>query len=297
MELRQLETFYWIARLGSFAAAARKLHTTQPTVSMRIRELERDLDTELFDTSRRTARLTTKGRDLVEQAERIISMVASIRERMSSTDTLSGRVRVGVTETVALTWLPTFVSRMNERFPGVVLELDVDLTMNLWPKLESGSLEVMLLPGPILQHRLVSAYLGDCQYTWMASPRLGLPRGSLEPAALESVPILSLSSESTLHDRLESWFRSNGVQPRRIDVCNSLSVVASLTVAGLGVSLLPPEIFHREVSAGALRTLDLRPRLDALQFFVAYPEQPTSPLPAVIAAVAEEVSTFRRSRH
>lgn len=295
MELRQLETFYWIARLGSFAAAARKLHTTQPAVSMRIRELERALGAELFDTSRRTAQLTTKGRDLVDYAERVVSLVSSIRERMADTETLSGRVRVGVTETIALTWLPAFVSRINDRFPNVVLELDVDLTMNLWPKLDAGSLEVVLIPGPILQGRLISEYLGDCQYTWMASPRVDLPRGSLGPRDLEPVPILSLSRESTLHERLESWFRKNGAEPRRIDVCNSLSVVASLTVAGLGVSLLPPDIFHREVASGALRTLEVLPPLAALKFYVAYPEHPASPLPAIIASVAREVSAFERS--
>ncbi len=77
MEIKQLEAFYWIARLGSFAAAARKLHTTQPAISMRIRQLESDLGTQLFDTSRRTAQLTPKGRDLVDHAASMLTLMSS----------------------------------------------------------------------------------------------------------------------------------------------------------------------------------------------------------------------------
>ncbi|HVL09263.1 MAG TPA: LysR family transcriptional regulator, partial [Burkholderiaceae bacterium] len=58
MTLQQLETFFWTVTLGSFAAAAERLYTTQSTVSMRVRELERNLGVELFDRSLRSARLT-----------------------------------------------------------------------------------------------------------------------------------------------------------------------------------------------------------------------------------------------
>ena len=58
MTLRQLEAFYWIARLGSFHAAARHLHVAQPSVSARVRELERHLGVPLFERSGRGLRPT-----------------------------------------------------------------------------------------------------------------------------------------------------------------------------------------------------------------------------------------------
>jgi DNA-binding transcriptional LysR family regulator len=63
MNLRQVETFYWAAKLGSFSAAAERMNATQSTVSMRIQEIERDLGVALFDRVQRTARLTPKGRE------------------------------------------------------------------------------------------------------------------------------------------------------------------------------------------------------------------------------------------
>lgn len=70
MNLRKLETFYWAAKLGSFTAASQRLNATQSTVSMRIQELEREFDVQLFDRSRRNARVTEIGREIIYYAER-----------------------------------------------------------------------------------------------------------------------------------------------------------------------------------------------------------------------------------
>ena len=79
MNLKHLETFAWIARLGSFSAAAERLGTSQPAVSMRIAELERTLGTKLFDRAGRSARITPKGRELIDYAERILSLASVIK--------------------------------------------------------------------------------------------------------------------------------------------------------------------------------------------------------------------------
>ena len=78
MKLQQLETFFWVVKLGSFAAAATRLHATQSTISMRIRELEKSLGVELFDRSQRSAKLTPKGSELMGYAERLLDMATEL---------------------------------------------------------------------------------------------------------------------------------------------------------------------------------------------------------------------------
>jgi hypothetical protein len=68
-----LETLLWIARLGTFAAAAARLNTTQPAISARVRELESHLGTALFRREGRTMALTPAGRELVRES-RIVSL-------------------------------------------------------------------------------------------------------------------------------------------------------------------------------------------------------------------------------
>src|SRR6266508_1890483 len=98
MTLKQLHTFYWVWRLGGFAAAAEHLRTTQSAVSMRIQDLERSLGVTLFDRTQRSARLTAKGQELVKHAEQLITLATHIQHRIADPQALSGTVRLGVTE-------------------------------------------------------------------------------------------------------------------------------------------------------------------------------------------------------
>ncbi len=83
---------------------------------------------------------------------------------MGDDQLMSGRIRVGVTDSIALTWLPSVVSQINECFPAVIIELDVDLTANLWQRFEGGKLELIMLPGPVQSSRLTADYLGGIRY-------------------------------------------------------------------------------------------------------------------------------------
>ena len=228
MNIRHLETFVWVVRLGNFSAAARKLNSSQPAVSMRIQKLEKNLGFELFDRSRKSAQLTLKGRELMEYAVKITSLSTEMQVSLSAHTAFSGRVRLGVTESIALTWLPAFVARLNKEFPDIVVELDVGLTRRVWNGLEERYFDLALLPSPAHGPGMVTVPLGDILYTWMASPKLGIPRRAQSPKDLQAWPVITLSQESNLYDIVEDWFSRGNAEPRRIDVCNSLGVAAQL---------------------------------------------------------------------
>ncbi|MEK9970028.1 MAG: LysR family transcriptional regulator, partial [Ferrovibrio sp.] len=75
-DLRNLETFVWVAHLGGFRAAADKLNTTQPAVSQRIALLESEFGVKLFDREPRGIALTPKGNELLPYAERMLQLHA-----------------------------------------------------------------------------------------------------------------------------------------------------------------------------------------------------------------------------
>ena len=250
MTLKHLEALYWVWRLGSFTAAAERLHSTQSAISMRIRDLEEALGQELFDRTARAARLTTKGQELVGYAERVMELMAEIKARIGDPTIVSGIVRIGVTEYVALTWLPDLVRELNARFPRVTLEMNVDLTLSLLDKLRGGEIDLAMLPGPIVQPGLRNISLGFVEFAWMASPALKIPDRRLTPRDLDNWPILTLSKTSNLYAQLERWFEESGAVGRRTDTCNSLSVLASWTISGLGIGYLPIEHFGRDIRAG-----------------------------------------------
>lgn len=296
MTLKQLETFYWVHRLGGFAAAAQHLHTTQSAVSMRIQDLESSLGVSLFDRNQRAARLTAKGQELVPYAERLMAATSEIRHRIGDPKVLSGTVRLGVTEFVAVTWLPKLVGTINENYPDIALELDVDLTLTQLRKLQSGDLDVAVLPGPVDEPGLTNVSLGCVEFAWMASSKLGVPRKKLTPRDLHAWPLLTLTHESNLHKLLAKWFEASNATIRRTNACNSIGVLAALTIAGLGVSFLPHEHFAHDIAHGRLQVLNIAPRLPALEYFAVFDRRQIQPLSEVIAQLAQEASTFRKAK-
>lgn len=294
MNLKHIESFLWISRLGSFSAAARRLNTTQPAMSMRIGELEKNLGVVLFDRRSRALRLTPEGREFADYARRIVDLTQEAEDRLSERTQFTGRLKLGVTESVALTWLPDLVVRLNDEFPAMLIDLDINLTQVVWRKLRGGELDLAILPGPAFGTDLSTTYLGSILYTWMASPKLKLGRlqDELTPQDFKSVPVITLSEDSNLHEIIETWFKENRSAPRRVDVCNSLGVVAALTVAGLGISMLPPSVFAEEIRSGDLYELKTGPHIEPLEFWAVQTRRHATPIIETIAKYARQASTF-----
>jgi DNA-binding transcriptional LysR family regulator len=292
-DLRSLEALLWISRKGSFSAAAKQLNTTQPAISMRIRELERRLGVTLIDRSRGRARLTPKGMECASYADRMVSLSSHLVQSVANLQALEGRVRVGVSESVALSWLPRLVTRANREYPQAVLEIDVDITARLWSRLAAGDYDIILLPEPIAQAEVMTESLGTLEFAWMASPQLKVPKGPLGPRQLEHLPIVTVSRESNLSAVIETWFQRGRATPHVVNYCNSISAVASLTIAGVGISILPPSLFAAAVKAGELVRLETDPPLQPIRFWAVCPLSEVQPLSRQIARLAQETSSFR----
>ena len=150
------------------------------------------------------------------------------------------------------------------------------------------------MPGPIVQPGLRNISLGFVEFAWMASPALKIPDRPLTPRDLDNWPILMLSKTSNLYAQLERWFEESGAVGRRTDTCNSLSVLASWTISGLGIGYLPVEHFGRDIRAGRLRMVDVTPKLPDLEYVAALDRRHPQPLAQSVAELAVTVSTFER---
>lgn len=295
MKIKQLETFYWAAKLGSFTAAAERLHATQSTISMRIRDLEEDFGVELFDRAQRSVRLTPRGRELIRYAERMLNLSAEIRQRICSPDSIPGSVRLGVAEMISLTWLPVLIRTLHERHPKIVLELDEALTGTLIERMRAGNLDVILAPAMTPAGNLGSRSLGGVAMAWMASPNLDLPGDRLGPTDLQDCPVIALSPQSVHHASIEDWFRSGGTYCHRLYTCKSFGVASSLAIAGLGVTLLPIDLYRDQIDNGLLRVVETDPPMVPVEFFAMTANTGAQPLAELIADLAQDVSTFDRS--
>ncbi|EDP61263.1 transcriptional regulator, LysR family protein [alpha proteobacterium BAL199] len=290
MNLKFLETFIWVARLGSFSLAAERLHTTQTAVSHRIATLERELGARLFERGSRDVRLTATGIDARERAERIVRLAADFRRRITNPNRLTGTVRIGVIDTVVYSWLPTLIERVRDTYPEVVLELSAAITPEISENLLNGELDLGLMNGPVEAPGLINRELCTFACRWVASPALEVPQGMLEIGDVARFPILSFPTASSRHVSMVAYFQRSGIEDIRLHTA-SLATLIRLTIDGVGLAAIPAVTVEREIASGSLRVLSVRTEFPAIPLYAMYLEIEDRPMPALIAEMAAECAT------
>lgn len=268
--LAQLEAFYWIGRLGSFHAAARHLHITQPTVSARIAELERILGAPLFLRNRQRAELTSRGHGMVDSVDRMLKLSDDIAQHSGSGKTLRGLLRLGAVESVALLALPRLLPRFIASYPELKVELTLDVGSALSRKLNASELDIAILTDPLVNDTITVESVGHIELGWMASSKLKLPRRELQPRDLRKLPILTMPNPSTIYASMAHWFSQGNVEPVHVSSCNSLALMARLIVEGHGVAVLPIALMQTELDSGVIKLLPTKPAMTAGTMAVAY---------------------------
>lgn len=290
---KQLEALDCIAQLGGFEAAAGKLHTTQSAISKRIQELESAFGTQLFDRSRRAARLTEKGEEMLALAKALLDQRTVFVDRFSRPGVLKRRVRLGVTELTALTWLPRLVRSIQQNYPNVTLEPDVDLSVNLHDKLAADRIDLIVVPDAFDDPRFVKTPLSQVENAWMCKPGLVKnARRKLSLTELSQHAVLSQGSLSGSGIIFDRWLTSQGVTVRKAVSSNSLVALIGLTISGLGVSYLPVRCLGGLMEQGLLCVLKTDPPLPKVSYMAMYRKDRAGTLIPSVAALAKQSCDF-----
>ena len=293
MDIRQLETFLWIARLGSIADACKRLNATQSTLSMRIRALEEDLRVPLFNRDRNRLTLTAKGRDLMRYAEKIVQIAKQARVAIADPKAQTGTIRIGVAELVALTWLPQLINRLNDRYPNVTVDLDVGTPRPITEALSSGAIDLALVPAitaPVAP--LTGLSLGHVRFSWMASPQMGFTDAVITPQELEDKPLIGVAAaQSVMWASIQQWFVESGSTIQRYNPCNSLSATIALVAGGFGIGFLPHDYCAPMIERGELQPLQTS-RAFEFEFYAVCISESEQTLTFQAAELAQQVSLF-----
>ena len=291
VDLRSLEVFYWVVKLGGFGRAAERLHMTQPAVSGRVSQIEARFDVHLLDRNgHRAAVPTPKGLELYAYAERMLALNAELVSRLANQSDLSGTLRLGTAETLVHTLLGTLLRRLHDLHPRVTPEITVDISPNLHSALLTGELDVALLLGPLNEPRIRNVVLRDYPLAWVASPDLALNAARPGLPELAQWPILSYSRGTLPHAQIAELFSRPDLPPVRIFANSSLATIVRMAVDGIGIGILPHAVVDRDLAEGRLRLLDVVPVLPPLRFTASYLGTPGSGLAEMVAHLAVEVA-------
>lgn len=292
---KQLEAVYWIVRLGGFAPAAQKLHTTQSAVSKRVQELEALLRQPLFDRAQRSARLTTTGEEVFRMAQGLLTAREEHMRRLQGGEAQARHLRIGVTEVTAMTWLPRFVERIQQAHPRIRIDPEVDSGARLRDKLLAKEIDIMIAADAFREDRFKVTPVGKLRLQWMCRP--GVVEHGTRPIKvqiLQSHRILTQGPQSGTGVLFQDWFKAHGLTSADYVVSNSLIALIGLTVSGFGISYLPPAAVQPMVDQGLLEVLDVRPALPDAQYAAATRRDQGSAFMASIVGLARESCDFSR---
>ena len=293
MTLKQLEAFYWAAKLGTFAIAAQRLHVTQSSLSKRVAELEADLGHLLFDRNSRRATLTAAGEMLLQKAGTMLEFEREIRSSLSAEGKeVRGVCRFGLTELAATTWFPSFAARLEQIYPQVVLEPTVALSRPLEVAITRGELDVASIAGPVAAADVQSRAIAEIEFVWTSSPSRLRRRTVLLPEHFEAHPIINNPHDSGLSAAFESWSRANRIRVGKTIQCNSRAAIIALTIAGVGISFQPRNYVQPLFNRGLLVPLESEPPLPRLPYHLIWRHDDDRPLVRTVINLVQDEADF-----
>lgn len=135
-----------VYELKNITRAAQQLHTSQPALSYRLRQIERKLNVQLFDMSGKVLTFTPQGEQIVYYADRILNDYQQMKEALLLADErLRGEIRIGAYSNYAAYRLPALMRRYHDRYPDVELRLVTGLSQDIFAQLQSGEIHLALV--------------------------------------------------------------------------------------------------------------------------------------------------------
>lgn len=262
LAIYHLETLLWIARLGTFRAAAERLGTTQPAISARVREIESQLGIAVFRREGRGVVLTARGRQLVQDCEPLLAGFERALMQAGDYAGATGVVRIGAGEIAAASCLPGFVNEVARDLPGVTLEIELDLTARMLQQLLSGTRDMVFLAGPVASPGVQTGPIGAVRLNWLASPQVVAGGGFSQ-----ALPVWSLGAHSPIHKVLQAEVTS-GLPCRSINICNNVQTMMAIVASGVGAALFPETMTRSAVATGLLAEV-LPPPCQMIEFEAA----------------------------
>ena len=241
--VRQLRAFVAVAQLGSFSAAAVRLHLTQPALSMLVRALEEEVGVALFERTTRSVKLTDSGRDFLPLADKmLVDLHKAVAATRARAERARGRIVIAVTPTFASTLLPGVLTRYRAEHPDVLVVLRDDASPSEIRRLvQDGEADIGIGPLERGQRGLfVVDVLMDDELMLACPEGHRLARHKSVPwCDLADVPMIAFASDNALQNLVETSMSAAGVRLRAQYEVASISTAAALVDAGLGVSVLP----------------------------------------------------------
>lgn len=296
MNIDHIEAFMYVVQFESFHKAAEALFLSQPTVTARIKTLERELDTELFKRQGRGITLTDKGKDFVPFAEKIISTFQQGKKKLKK-GSVYEEIVIGANIITSQYFIPfalplwkkanpalrfKFISAPNEALVEKLLHKELDIAF-IREVTHDGLQNYELLDNSV---RLV---------VFPGHPFQDQTKPTLQQLAME--PMVFFECGSFDWNRVHKIFEVSNLVPRIEFQVDHLEVAKSIIKSGSGIGFLPYLCIQKELEQGELIEVDVSQLIEIKQnIFLTYLNDETEP-PLLWEDILLSAKKFEKKPH
>lgn len=256
--LRQLDTFLEVAKDLSISAAAKRLHVTQPAVSMQMQLLEEALGLPLFEQIGRKLKLTDAGLDLQTYAVSALAQLKNLDDAMAARQGLKkGKIELAIVSTVKY-FMPMLLVKFRKKFPDIEVSLQIHNRENIMGLLARNEVDLVVMGR--------TPEIIDCVATQFATNPLGILCSPEHPLSRRRKAPLSIvkdqyfvvrESGSGTRQAMERLFAEHKLKPPIVMEMPSNETVKQAVMAGMGLSFLSLRTVRHELTSGHLVLLDI----------------------------------------
>jgi LysR family hca operon transcriptional activator len=242
MELRHLRYFIAVAETGSLTVAAeRRLHTSQPSLSRQIKDLEYQVGVELLRRSARGVELTDAGKAFIDHARLALSQVdAAVEAARRTAKPAKQRFALGFLTGQEMSWLPSAMDILHDDLPNIDVTVSSDYSTDLAEAVAKGKLDLALLraePDFGLEYRVISK---ESLIVLMPSDHELAAKSSVRPQDLSGHPFIAMAPKArVLRAVIDDYLQRSGVEIEPSQEVDNPAMVMSLVASTRGLTLIP----------------------------------------------------------
>ena len=257
----KLFTLLKVYETGNYTRAAEKLSLTQPAVSQHIKQIERELDTVIFDRSGGKIRPTPEGKLVIQYAERVVSLYENLQRGLADKKKSIDRLRVGITHTSESNIVSEVLAQYAEQFENMKITIQTDTINNLYEMLKTYKIDIAIVEGAVPDPAIKSVMLDTDSLVLCVSNDHPFARRSLvtvEELKKERM-ILRLPSSGTRNlfaAHLES--RNMSIDDFNVTLeVDNIATIKDLIRRNYGVSILARSACMDELKKGKITVLPI----------------------------------------
>lgn len=245
-----LKTFVTLAEIKNFTKAAEILHISQPSVSLHIKNLEKEFQTELFIRSPKFLKITPTGEILYERAKQILFMYEQTqKDILEHLHDIKGKLVIGASFTIGEYILPSLLIDLHSKHPELELEVFIGNTEEIVQSVRLLKVDIGLIEGQTNDKELLIEPFMEDELFVVGSNRHSLTsRKIITIADLQNQLWFMREEGSGTRDYLKHIIRSNALKAKSVITINSNQAIKEMIInSNEGLSLLSTHVIDRDI--------------------------------------------------